>query len=103
MHEQTCKTHLDATHALIPALANLPMDIRELVARMLQDDVDLLSAAAVQTRALTAELVNASTTVRESAECLRAVVAHLLQVKVELLSPVVFSGEGKGAGPLRHD
>ncbi|MGH8619016.1 MAG: hypothetical protein ACREUW_15095 [Burkholderiales bacterium] len=82
-----CKTHLDAMRALGPELAVLPPETRRFVARLLQDDIDLLSVVAVGAR---------STTAPDAVECLRGVVAHLIQVKVELLGPIVFDEAGGG-------
>jgi len=92
MHEQVCRAHREATHALIPALAALPPEFRGLVIRILQEDIDLLSLAAIHSRAGAAEPVDAVSTAstRQGTEGLRVVVAHLIRTKVELLGPIVF-------------
>lgn len=98
---QACKTHLDATRALAPALAALPPEISRVVAKLLQNDIDLLSVAVIQSRTLFTETSHTAGDLREAVEGLRAVVAHLLRMKVEALSPVAF-GEAGMPGPGDH-
>jgi hypothetical protein len=90
---QACKVHLDATRAITPALAALPPDISRVVAKLLQNDIDLLSVAVIQSRTLFAE-GHTPSDLREGVEGLRAVIAHLLRMKVEALSPVAFGEAG---------
>lgn len=92
-----CKIHLEATLALTPVLAALPPDISRVIARLLQNDIELLSVAAIQSRSLMAELDHLAPAVRESAEALRAAVSHLLKAKIDLLAPVAFGGPGATA------
>jgi hypothetical protein len=91
---QACKAHLDATRALTPALAALPPEISRVVVKMLQNDIDLLSVAVIQSRALFAETDHTAPDLREGVEGLRAIIAQLLRMKVEALSPVAFGEAG---------
>jgi hypothetical protein len=99
MHDETRSRYQSEMSVLATEIEALPAQHRATVFRLLRLDVDLLSVAALTATLVEDALRQYKSPMLERAECVRALLAQSIRMKVEALGPFALDkGIEKGAG-----